>query len=100
MKQDCDDVRIPKSYAPDKLLKQFKMKLNESTNINPSSTVSDERCINITLSPKTNDLNSLNIQPFRDESSHPVPIMNSKENLTDQKSVCFTESSTSSLHAP
>ena len=43
------------------------MKLNESTNINASNSASDERCSddsNITLSPKTNYPNVLNIHPI------------------------------------
>ena len=86
LKQDCYDVRIPKSYAPDEIVKTGIMKLNESTHINASNTVSDERYSddsNITLFPQTNYPNANNIQPIRDESSHPVPTFNSTESLID-----------------
>ena len=41
LKQNCDDERIPKSYASDEIVNKVKMNLNVSTNINASKTVSD-----------------------------------------------------------
>ena len=80
--QDPEDVRIPKCYNPDEIFKTVKMKLSESINMIVDNTDSDSNCSSsVELGSETNYPCSSDVKGIKDESSHPIPILNSTKSL-------------------
>ena len=72
LQQDPDEVRIPKSHAPEEIVETVKMKLSNSENDN------------------------VNVGQLKDESSHPVSIFDSTESLIGSPSLSDEDSTSTS----
>ena len=78
--QGPEDVRIPKCYNPDEIVKTVKMKLSESINMIVDNIDSDSNCSSsVELGSETNYPCSSDVKDIKDESSQSIPILNSTE---------------------
>ena len=77
------------------------MKFSESINMIVDNTDSDRNCSSsVELDSETNYSCSSDVKDIKDESSHPISILNSTESLIGIKSMSDTDSNTSSSDMP
>ena len=73
--QDPEDLRIPKSYAPEEIVDTVKMQLQDPLKVNQSNLDTENSLLpNNSTFNKNLPSSPMNINEGDDLSSHPMPI--------------------------
>ena len=82
LQQAPEDLRIPKSYAPEEIVDTVKMQLQDPLKVNQSNLDTENSLLpNNSTFNKNLPSSPMNINEGDDLSSHPMPILNSTASL-------------------